>query len=228
MGAQMAMKKAEMEAERLQYREAIRRAQAAEQRGMYREVVQEAIAAWPYVDGMVLHERRYEGNEVAAIAAIDLVLRFAPLLLDAQPLDELEQLLASYKRVLKDAYVALAEKLARARGRIAENHRLWSYLERNPGVEQEDLRQALGGEQERWRTTAEAWARMGLLERTRSGRTYRLTLSTRMGQIVRGKCPACGHVDEAPKSMFLEEVMCPRCRDRVSFVLLTAEPAAAV
>lgn len=224
----MAMKKAEMEAESLQYREAIRRAQAAEQRGMYREAVQAAMSAWPYVDGMILHERRYEANEVANIAAIDLVLRYAPLLLDSKPLDELEQLLASYRRVLKkDAYTTLTEKLTRARARILENHRLWTYLELHPGVEQEALRAALGGEQERWRSVAEAWERMGLLSRTRSGRTYQLVLSTRMGEVVRGKCPACGHVDEAPKAMFLEPAACPRCRSRVIFVLLAPRPAPA-
>lgn len=51
---------------------------------MYREAVEAAISAWLYVDGMVLHERRYEGNEVANLAAIELVLRYAPLLLDAK------------------------------------------------------------------------------------------------------------------------------------------------
>lgn len=223
----MAMKKAEMEAESLQYREMMSVAQAAERRGMYREALTVAISAWPYVDGMVLHERKYRDNEVANIAAIDLVLRYAPLLLDARPLNELEKLLTSYKRVLKDSFESMSERLARARAQIWENHRLWTYLEQNPGTEQDGLRQALGGEQERWRSVAESWERMGLLGRTPAGRSYRLTLATRMGEIVRAKCPGCGHVDEAPKGMFLEQMTCPNCRARVVFVLLAdrSEPA---
>jgi hypothetical protein len=48
-----------------------------------------------------------------------------------------------------------------------------------------------------------------------------------MGELVRGKCPECGNVDEAPKAMFLEQVACPQCRARVVFVLLAA-PATTV
>jgi hypothetical protein len=223
----MAMKKAEMEAESLQYRKAIARAQYAEERGLYRQLIDAAMSAWPYVDGMVLHERKYRDNEVGNIAAIDLVLRYAPLLLDARPLNELEQLLDGYKRVLKDAFAALSERLSRARDQIRENHRLWSHLERTPGAEQDALRQTLGGAQEYWRSVAEAWERMGLLSREPAGRSYRLTLSTRMGEIVAGKCSACGHVDRAPKAMLLEPTACPKCRARVVFVLLPSRPTTA-
>jgi hypothetical protein len=221
----MAMKKAEMEAESLQYREKMSLAHAAERRGMYREVLDIAMSAWPYVDGMVLHERKYRDNEVGNIAAIDLVLRYAPLLLDVRPLNELEQLLASYKRVLKSAFSTLTERLAMARAQILQNHLLWIHLEKNSNAEQESLRQVLGGDQERWRSVAESWDRMGLLCRTPAGRSYRLTLSTRMGEIVRGKCPACGNIDDAPKAMFLEQIACPKCRARVVFVLLAAATA---
>jgi hypothetical protein len=147
----MAMKKLEMEAEIFQYREKMGLAQAAERRGMYREALDVAMSAWPYVDGMVLHERKYRDNEVGNIAAIDLVLRYAPLILDVRPLNALEQLLASYKRVLKEAFTTLTERLAAARAQIRQNHLLWTHLEQNPGAEQESLRQVLGGEQERWR-----------------------------------------------------------------------------
>jgi hypothetical protein len=153
------------------------------------------------------------------------VLRYAPLLLDVRPLNELEKLLASYKRVLKESFTVLTGRLTQARAHICENHRLWTHLEQNPGAEQDALRQVLGGEEERWRSVAENWERMGLLNRIPAGRSYRLTLCTRMGEIVRGKCPACGHLDEAPKAMFLEQMACPKCRARVVFVLLAASTA---
>lgn len=220
----MAMKKAEMAAESLQYRILIDRAAAAERSGLYREAMRSAVAAWPYVDGMVLHARKYGDAEVTAIAAIDLVLRYAPLLLDTAPLDDLERLLAGYKRVLKDAYAPLAERLAQARSQIWENHRLWTHLERHPAAEQDRLREALGGDQARWRAVAEAWERMGLLTRAPLGRSYALTLATRMGEVIRGKCPRCGRVEQAPKAMFLEPVTCPKCKVPVSFVLLSPPP----
>jgi hypothetical protein len=220
----MAMKKAEMEAENLHYREKMGLAQAAELRGMYRQVLDAAISAWPYVDGMLLHERKYRDNEVADIAAINLVLRYAPLLLDARPLNELEDLLAGYKRVLKESFATLTANLSRARTQVAENHRLWTYLEKNPGAEQDRLCEALGGEQERWRSVAESWERMGLLTRVPADRGCRLTLLTRMGEVVPGKCPACGHRGRAPKAMFLGQVTCPECGAHVTFVLLAARP----
>lgn len=217
------MKKAEMEAETAAYQEAIRLAQAAERNGMYRQVIDAAISAWPYVDGMVLHERKYQGNEVARIAAVDLVLRYAPLLLDLRPLVELERMLAGYKRVLRDSFAVLTEKLTQARERIRENHRLWTYLEQNPDAPQDGVREALGGDQDRWRSVAEAWERMGMLTRTPAGRSYRLSLATRMGGIARGKCPSCGHVDHAPKAMLLEAISCPGCRAMSTFVLLSTQ-----
>jgi hypothetical protein len=221
----MAMKKSEMEAEHLQYYEKMHLASVAEQNGLYREAVNLAVSAWPFVDGMILHARKYEDREVTRIGAFDIVLRYAPLLLDSRPLDELAQVLTKYKRVLKDGYAVMMDQLARARSRVLENHRLWTHLEQNPGTEQERLRQVLGGDQEEWRGVAESWERMRLVSRTPAGRSYRLTLSTRMGEIVRAKCPRCGQVAEAPKAMFLDETTCPECGHASLFVLL-APPAA--
>ena len=216
----MAMKKAEMEAESLQYVQWMSLAREAERNGMYRAAVQAAISAWPYVDGMILHERKYGDGEVSRIEAIDIVLRYAPLLLDARPLNDLEALLTTYKRVLKEAYSAMLSKLERAHEQIRDNHRLWSYLEKNPGIRQDGLRQALGGEQERWRSVAESWEKMGLVSRAPECGSYRLALATRMGEVISGKCPTCGRVVQAPKAMFLEAMSCPKCRQHVSFVLL--------
>jgi uncharacterized OB-fold protein len=66
---------------------------------------------------------------------------------------------------------------------------------------------------------AEAWERMGLVRRTPAGGSYRLALSTRTGQVVSGKCPACGHVADAPKAMFFEPMTCPACSINATFVI---------
>ena len=91
---------------------------------------------------------------------------------------------------------------------------------------QDELAATLGGNQVQWRAAAESWAKMGLLSRTPAGRTYRLALSTRMGEVTSGKCSSCGYVAEAPKGMFLEQMMCPECRNQVHFVLLVGPTSA--
>jgi hypothetical protein len=216
----MAMKKVEMEAHSADYHRRMRAARDAESAGMYREAVEAAVSAWPHIDGMMQFEQKYQDAEFSSIPAIDLALKYAPLLLDLKRLDEIGQLLAEYRRIQKNATADLGAKIGAARAQIWQNHRLWSHLEQNPGTLQADLRQVLGGEQERWRAVAESWEKMGLLTRTPEGQSYRLSLSTRMGEVVSGKCPKCGHVDQAPKAMFLEQISCPQCRSREVFVLL--------
>ena len=214
------MKKAEMEAHAALYHEKMDRARAAEGRGMYRDALDAAVSAWEHIDGMMQYEKRYQGREFASVPAIDLALRYAPLLLDAKRLDEIDRLLSEYRRIERNASDDLGAKVDQARARIWENHRLWSYLEHRPGALQEELSNVLGGEQERWRAVAESWQRMGLISREPAGRSYRLTLSTRMGEVVPAKCPTCAYVGEGPKGMFLEQIVCPKCRSRVLFVLL--------
>jgi hypothetical protein len=224
----MAMKKAEMEAESFQYRVKMKLAADAERRGLYRDVVDAAVSGWPYVDGMVLYQRKYSDNDVARIEAFDLVLRYAPLLLDFRPLMGLELLLAEYKRVLKQAFPALTQRLGAARAQLMANHRLWAYLEQHPGAEQEALGRVLGGDQDGWRAVAEAWDHMGLLIRVPAGRSYRLTETTRMAEVIPGKCPNCGQVQRAPKAALLEPIACTSCGSCGAFVLLSDDPAPAV
>ena len=217
----MAMKKADMEAHHAEYHARMEAAQAAERSGMYRAAVEGAISAWEHIDGMMQYDRKYEDREFARVDAIQMVLKYAPLLLDLRKLDQLDELLAKYKRIAKNTSDDLVADLDKARSRIWANHRLWSYLEAHPESRQDELRQILGGEQDYWRWVAEAWEKMGLLCRTPERGSYRLALTTRMGQVVPGRCPSCGHVVEAPKAMLLESSTCPECRSAVVFVILS-------
>ena len=108
--------------------------------------------------------RRYKEEEFETINAIDLALKYAPLLLDFESLDELEQLLKDRKRIEKNTSHDLNDKLATARTQMWEAHRLWDHLERNPHSRQSELRQVLGGDQAQWRAIAELWEKMGLLQ----------------------------------------------------------------
>jgi hypothetical protein len=214
------MKKAAMEAHHAEYGARMSAARTAERDGLYREAMSHALSAWEFIDGMMQYAKRYEERSVDSVSAIDLVLRYAPLLLDRKSLDTLEGLLKEYRRIERDVEADMGGKLAKARANLWENHRLWAHLETNGDVRQDELRRHLGGEQERWRAVSEAWEAMGLVHRRPEGGSYRVELSTRLGQVVKAKCPRCGKAQDAPKAMFLEELACPKCHRKVEFVLL--------
>lgn len=196
-------------------------ARAAEREGLYRKAVESALAAWEYIDGMMQYERRYDDADFASIPAIEMILKYAPLLFDFHSLEKLGGLLKECRRIEKNTSESLGDRLVRAQERMWGNHSLWDHLERHPEARQDELRTVLGGDQETWRAVAERWEKMGLLRRTPEGGSYRLALITRMGQVVPGKCPTCGEVVEAPKSMFLEETTCPECTQSVQFTILS-------
>jgi len=219
----MAMKKAEKQTHRDRYAALIREAREAERAGLYRLGVEKALATWEHIDGMMQYARQFEKTEFDSVQGIDMILKYAPLLLDFPSLDKLEALLKENRRIDRNTSESLADKLAAARRAMWDNHRLWEHIERKPGTRQNALRQDLGGEQDVWRAVVEAWEKMGLVRRSPEGGSYRLSLSTRLGEVVRAKCPACGEVAEAPKGMFLEETRCPDCSASVRFVFMQPE-----
>jgi hypothetical protein len=195
-------------------------ARRADKQGLYRVAIDAAMEALPFIDGMMQYAQKYLSEDVATIGAIEMVVYYSPLLLDSQTLDSLESLLETRRRIERNSAEDLGEKVEKARGRIWDNHRLWSRVEANPGCRQDELRDVLGGEQQYWRSVAESWEHMGLVRRVADRGSYLLFLATRTGQVVSGKCPACGHVAEAPKGMFFENMSCPQCKADVLFVLL--------
>jgi DNA-binding MarR family transcriptional regulator len=218
----MAMKKAEMEAHANAYRAHVQRARTAESSGLYRAAVDAAIDAWGHIDGMMQYERKYAEGQLSQLEAVDFVLKYAPLLLDARSLNRLEDFLNECKRLKRDSSLNVGELLSQARSQVPENHRLWAHLERNPGAVQSQIQRTIGGDQSRWRWVVEAWEKMGLVTRAPDpeAASYRVSLATRMGQVISAKCPACGEVAEAPKAMFLEPMTCPRCNSDQAFVFL--------
>lgn len=216
----MAMKKADMEGHRAQYEALMGKARSAEQEGLYAHAVELALSSWDHIDGMMRYENRYGDTEFSSVKGIDMVLKYAPLLLDFRSLDTLGDLLKSCRRIEKNTSQSMAKNLANARALMWNAHRLWDHIERNPQARQDKLRQALEGDQDQWRSIADTWVKMGLLTRTPEGGSYRLALSTRMGGVVNAKCPSCGTVASAPKAMLLEKSQCPECGQTVHFVLL--------
>src|SRR5215203_3861592 len=120
-------KKAELEEHRAEYGARIHAAREAERSGMFRAAMEAAVSAWDYIDGMMQYERRYEQREFDSVAAIDLVLKYAPLLFQFESLEKLAALLAQYKRIEKNTAADMGAPLSAARDRMWLNHRLWTY-----------------------------------------------------------------------------------------------------
>ena len=220
----MAMKKAEMESHATEYRVLMDTARSALQERRYREALDLALSSWKHIDGMMQYERKRTGKEPTTVEGIDIVLKHAPLLFDFQSLNELDSLLKSQRRIEKNTSHNMAEKLVKARGLMWDAHGMWDHLERHPGEREDQLRQALGGDQHRWRSVAETWEQMGLVSRTPEGGSHRLSLSVRMSETVLAKCPSCGVVGKGAKAKFLGELTCPKCRAKVLFVILSRRP----
>jgi hypothetical protein len=216
----MPMKKAEMEAHSSAYFAALAYAEASEEKGMYRPAMTAALSAWEHVDGMMQYARKYQNTEAPKITAIDMVLRYAPLLLDAESLTKLDALLTEIRRISRDAATDIPAALAGAQKQILDNHRLWKKLEASPETREDFLYNELGGRQEYWSSVIISWSKMGLVTRKAQWHSFQIALTTRMGQVVRGKCPSCGTISEAPKAMLLEPTHCPQCKSTVSFVIL--------
>ena len=217
------MTKAEMQQHHAQYESLIAQAQAARREGLCQKAIQLALAAGEHIDGMMQYERKRDDTRFTGIEALDIVLRYGPLLLDFRSLDKVEQFLVGCRRIEKNTCVDYEQELVKAKARMWQNHKFWDYLEKNPDCRQDELRQRLGGDQEDWRRRAEQWADMGLLRRSPEGGSYRLALMTQMREVVKAKCPSCGNVAEGAKAEFLDSVPCCACRGNVLLVILSRE-----
>ena len=69
----MAIKKADMEAHRLQYQDKLNQALEAESQGLYRVALDAAVSAWKFIDWMMQYVRKCQDAEFSSIPAIDLV-----------------------------------------------------------------------------------------------------------------------------------------------------------
>jgi hypothetical protein len=217
------MNKAELEQHHTQYYAVLSETRETLQGGDYKKAVDLAVSSWEHIDGMMQYERKYNGRDSVEVEAIDTVLRFAPLLFDFECLNKLDVLLKGQRRIEKNTSADLTNLRAKARELMWEAHRLWNHLEQHPNSRQDELRRSLSGDQDRWRSMAETWEKMGLLSRTPEGGSYRLSLSTRMDEPILAKCPSCAALGKAPKSKFLDDVTCPKCHVNVSFVFFAGD-----
>ncbi len=216
----MAMKRVDLEQHRLQYYGIMASARAAIERHEYLRAVELASSAWDYVDGMMQYERKYKKRVFESLDCVELVLRYAPLLLDIERLTQLKVLLNTQRRVEKNTAVDLGVKMMRAQVRLHEAHRLLDYLERNRRCEEDKLSEVLGGHHDGWASLATELEAVELIRSEIVDRTRWLLLVSRLDEVVAGKCPACGMVAHAPKVEFFVDRACASCGNLASFVII--------
>jgi len=218
----MVMTKSETQAHRDSYHALIAKASYAQQQGLYTEVLANAVGSLEHIDGMMQYERKYEDRQFVSIDGIDLILVYAPLVLDFESLSRLGAVLKSQRRIERDTSADLSGRLAQAYEVMKCVHRLWDNLERNNVCQEDKLVAVLGETDDQWRRIVAASIELGFVRR-RAGPPVRLSLRTRMDETVLGKCPACGVIGKSTKTKFLDEHHCPRCRSTVAFVILCNE-----
>jgi hypothetical protein len=213
------MTKAELEHHWSAYHAALTEAQNAIALGDYKQAIENVVSSWEHIDGMIQYERKNSGTESVSIDTINIILQFAPLLFEYEILDRLEVLLKAQRRIEKNSSLNLSDLQAKARHSMYVAHRLWNHLEQSPAIESELCKQ-LEVNLEELHCIVAIWQKMGLVARLPEGNSYRVSLCSRMNQDTMAKCVSCGAVAKAHKSLFLDQVTCPRCHSATSFVLL--------
>lgn len=213
------MKKSEVQAVVEAHRATIYRARSARQGGDYAGAIREATSAWDSVDVVVKYERAQD-REPNHVPAFEIVTDCAPPMMDFRSLNRLADFLAANKRLARLSDGRPLKVLEAARAKLWDCHKLWTEIEREPGLLQSSLSVRLGGAARHWAEVLSVWNSMGLTHVVPDGSSLRVSLATRLGGLVPGKCPACGRVEEAPKAMLLDALGCPGCGNNVSFVIV--------
>jgi hypothetical protein len=215
----MAKTKAELEADVANYFAQMQAANAAIGNGDIAGAVVFAVSSLPFVDGMMRYQRKYHNVEFASVDAIDVVLANAPVLLDAESLEQINSLLNASRSIEKNTSVNLGERLAAARTMLRDAYAIWELFDQESGVLDSNAWMRVPCEMERWSVIVNAWTSFGLLRQVDNG--ARFQWATSMDAIVQAKCPLCGVLVKAPKHRLLDEAGCPSCRAKAWFVLVS-------
>ncbi|MGC4002557.1 MAG: hypothetical protein QM811_05195 [Pirellulales bacterium] len=188
------------------------------QENRYAQAVELASTTFPHLEGMIHFEKKYNKIDIDDIGVINLIIRFAPVVLDIESLSALEIVLLNNKRIKKIANRDYLSELEFAKTKLYEANRLWMGLENRKINFQADIGKTLGGDQDWWRWLCECWELAGLIHRVPQSNSYKISLASYMHEVVSGKCPTCGACASGKQSLFWDSVKCPKCTNQVYFV----------
>lgn len=219
-------KKAELEADRIEYHQRLNLAKSHLAAQEYAKCISCALEACGFADGMMQFERKYEDREFKSIESVDLVLELCPLVLDSRSLASLETLLKEQRRIDRNTADDLSGRLREAQLQLLCVYRVLDCLERVADRSMDEMLARLGGQKKPWRKLIKGLEEVGLINLTDDGGNIRVSLITRMGSVVHAKCSSCGVIGRAEKRRFLGEIKCPKCRSSSLFVILEGNSAA--
>jgi hypothetical protein len=214
------MKKAEIEEQSNQYDAYMEAVNSYLEQGDYHRGLASAAEALEFVDGMMRYHKANESSTDLSIAAITVILKYSPLLLDSELLGRVQSLLEAKPRIRRKANDDVNEQLAESYVQLRRCHALWSAIEVRGIVSHEEILKTMGPSVEAWQDILGNWETMGLIVRTRRGVSIEYRMVTRFEDEAQAKCPACGAVSRAKKRTFYEPAVCLGCRKKNFLVLM--------
>lgn len=188
--------------------------------GRYKDALRLALGTLDDVDAMIQYRAKYEKTEVTSVETIDLILRYAPLLLDTAAIDELASVLKRYKRIDRVIPADLASETVQARRRTEIACNLHSIIRREGHIAVSRLLEQLPADE---RPIGKAilleWLSMGIATKQADASESMIELTTVMARPARGVCFSCGAEVTAPKRLLAQGGTCPGCRKKSIFVL---------
>lgn len=186
-----------------------------------RKALGKAKESWQHIDGMMRYEKKARDRQLRSVASLDLIVRYAPLMFDQNCLDELESLLKASRRIERGAEKSVAAAIDDARTVMWDAYDIWNLLEHAPDITVQECSRRLSRPPKRLATILDTWEEIGIVREVGVGASKRFTLATRTGEIVSGKCTACGRVSDVPKALCFELTTCSHCSASVYLVILS-------
>lgn len=213
------MKKSDAQKDTLEYASLITEAHAFLSSDQFLKGYKTALKAFEYVPGMVHHETKHAERQLDSVSAIEIVCEFAPYLLDTGAIDDVDALLKKKRTIDRDTDTSLSAMAHFARAQISAVHAIWHTIEIGGQLTPESLIERLPYTKSATLKILNKLVQLGILESVVDGSHTQLQLTTDMQRPQRALCPACGARVTAPKSKLLDENNCPKCANRVSFVI---------
>jgi hypothetical protein len=215
------MTKAEMEAHWQQYSASIDRAQRALTERLFWRVLELSSESWQHIDGMLRHLQNGDGRPSSTIEGISLVLRYAPVLLDFDRLNQLEEFLSGRRRIIKAWPGDIFHDLTHARLRMMRAHALWDRIERDSSCDGSQLEREFATAHDDFSGTISTWSALQLVRCNTISGNLIVTLGGWADEYATLKCPHCGGVGALHKSAIFDETQCPRCTRYTKFVYIS-------
>ena len=205
------MKIAELEAHHNAYNDSERVIQAMVDKREFPKVFSVCTASLPHiVPAITFRKKRGIMPETPDLSAFATICNYAPPLFEHSAIELLLDFTKS-ARILADSDKRFLHSIEAAQKRERLAQRIWSHLERHPGVLEREICTELGIVQEGVANIVEIWERFGILDRTPDGRSYRLCFHTRLDMEAVGVCPNCGVRGKAHKELFFRSLKCHKC-----------------